>query len=90
MGILLVCCSNRGDPNMRLTEHSTLSTAALDYDSTMIDALELSSKNQVFAVPHPDVKKHSRNVVEPNGPGLAALIERLKARSGAEAGRLRA
>jgi hypothetical protein len=33
------------------------------------------------------VKKHSRHVVEPNGPALAELIERLKARSEA-AGRV--
>lgn len=67
---------------MRPTGQSPLSTAALDYDSTMIGALELSSKIWVFAVQLPGVKKHSRHVVEPNGPALAALIERLKARSG--------
>lgn len=56
-------------------------TAALDYDSTLIGALELSSKKWVFAVQLPGSKKHSRHVVEPNGPALAELIERLKALS---------
>lgn len=66
---------------MRPTGNQTPSTAALDYDSTMIGALELSSKKWVFAVQLPGVKKHSRHVVEPNGPALAELIERLKSRS---------
>jgi hypothetical protein len=48
--------------------------------------LELSSKKWVFAVQLPGVKKHSRHVVEPNGPALVELIERLKSRS-AGAGR---
>ena len=68
---------------MRPTGNQTLSTAALDYDSTMIGALELSSKKWVLAVQLPGVKKHSRHVVEPNGPALAELIERLKSRSAA-------
>ena len=68
---------------MRPTGNLALSTAALDYDSTMIGALELSSKKWVFAVQLPGVKKHSRHVVEPNGPALAELIERLKSRSAA-------
>jgi transposase len=68
---------------MRPTGNPTLSTAALDYDSTMIGALELSSKKWVFAVQLPGVKKHSRHVVEPNGPALMNMIERLKARSAA-------
>ena len=60
---------------------SAPATAALDYDSTLIGALELSSKKWVVAVQLPGSKKHSRHVVEPNSPALAALIERLKARS---------
>jgi len=71
---------------MRLTGNPTPSTAALDYDSTLIGALELSSKKWGFAVQLPSVMKHSRHVVEPNGPALAELIERLKSRS-AGAGR---
>jgi len=48
--------------------------------------LELSPKKWGFAVQLPGVKKHSRRVVERNGPALAKLIERLKSRS-AGAGR---
>jgi transposase len=66
---------------MRPTGNLTLSTAALDYVSTLIGALELSSEKWVFAVQFPGVKKHSRHMVEPNGPALAEQIERLKARS---------
>ena len=39
----------------------------------------------MFAVQLPSVIKHSRHVVEPNGPALAELIERLKSRSAAQA-----
>jgi len=56
-------------------------TAALDYDSTLIGALELSSKKWVFAVQLPGSKKHTRQVVEPSGSALVEMIERLKARS---------
>ena len=63
LGILLVCCSNRRDPDMRATGNPTPPTAALDYDGAMIGALELSSKKWVFAVQLPGVKKHSRHVV---------------------------
>ena len=38
-------------------------TAALDYDSTLIGALELSSKKWVFAVQLPGSKKHTRQGV---------------------------
>jgi hypothetical protein len=38
---------------MRLTGNPTPSTAALDYDSSLIGALELSSKKWVFAVQLP-------------------------------------
>lgn len=55
--------------------------AALDYNSTLIGALELSSKKWVFAVQLPGSKKHTRHVVELSGPALMELIERLKARS---------
>ena len=58
---------------MRPTRNPTVSTAALDYDSTMISALELSSKKWVFAVQLPGVNKHTRHVLAPNG---AALVPR--------------
>jgi len=35
-------------------------TAALDYDSTLIGALELSSKKWVFAIQLPGSKKHTQ------------------------------
>ncbi|WP_156967608.1 hypothetical protein [Methylosinus sp. PW1] len=57
--------------------------AALDYDNTLIGALELSSKKWVFAVQVPGSRKHTKYTVEPNGPALAALLETLKARSAA-------
>jgi len=66
---------------MRQTVDRTPATAALDYDSTMIGALELSSKKWIFAVQLPGSRKHTRHAVDPSGPALAALIERLKARS---------
>ena len=62
---------------------SAPAAAALDYDSTLIGALELSLKKWVFAVQLPGSRKHTRHVVEPNGPALGELIEQLKARSGA-------
>jgi len=57
--------------------------AALDYDSTLIGALELSSKKWVLAIQSPGSRKHTKYVVEPDGPALARLIETLKARSAA-------
>src|SRR5260370_36039480 len=54
--------------------------AALDYNSTIIGALELSEKKWVLAVQLPGVKRHSRHVVEARGDELAAFVERLKAR----------
>ena len=55
-------------------------SAALDYDSTIIGALEMSDKKWVLAVQLPGVKRHTRHVLEASGEELASLIERLKAR----------
>jgi len=55
--------------------------ATLDYDCTLIGALELSSKKWVFAVQVPGSRKHTKYTVEPNGPALVALLETIKARS---------
>src|ERR1700732_760670 len=55
-------------------------SAALDYDSTIIGALEMSDKKWVLAVQLPGVKRHSRHLLEASGEELASLIERLKAR----------
>ncbi len=52
----------------------------MDYDSTMIGALELSAAKFVFAVQLPGVKKNTRHVLEANVAALVELIERLKAR----------
>jgi transposase len=69
-----------------IDQASASATAALDYDSTMIGALELSSKKWVFAVQLPGSRKHTRHTVEPNGPALETLLEKLKA-NGALSGR---
>lgn len=84
--MLSVCCSNLRGPDMRQSVDRTPATAALDYDSTMIGALELSSKKWLFAVQLPGSRKHTRHVVEANGAALTTLIEQLKTRS-AKAGK---
>ncbi|MDQ6869950.1 MAG: hypothetical protein M3178_16930 [Pseudomonadota bacterium] len=56
-------------------------SAALDYDSTIIGALEMSDR--VLAVQLSGVKRHTRHVLEASGEELASLIERLKARCAA-------
>ena|SRR5271155_3125344 len=50
--------------------------AALDYNSTIIGALELSEKKWVLAVQLPGVSRHSRHVLEACGDGLASFVER--------------
>ena len=57
--------------------------AVLDYNSTIIGALELSEKKWVLAVQLPGVNRHSRHVLEARGDELAAFVERLKARCAA-------
>jgi len=57
--------------------------AALDYNSTIIGALELSEKKWVLAVQLPGVSRHSRHLLEACGDGLASFVERLKARCAA-------
>jgi transposase len=56
---------------------------AIDYDSTIIGALELSGKKWVLAVQLPGVSRHSRHVLDALGDGLVSFIERLKARCAA-------
>jgi transposase len=63
-----------------MTQFARPTSAAADYDSTIIGALELSEKKWVLAVQLPGVKRHSRHVVEARGDELAAFVERLKAR----------
>src|SRR5580658_5852827 len=57
--------------------------AALDYNSTIIGALELSEKKWVLAVQLPGASRHSRHVLEACGDGLVSFVERLKARCAA-------
>src|SRR5271166_2736833 len=54
--------------------------AALDYDSTIIGALELSEKKWVLAVQLPGVYRHSRHMLDACGDSLVSFVERLKAR----------
>ena len=54
--------------------------ASVDYNSTIIGALELSEKKWVLAVQLPGVSRHSRHVLDACGDGLVGLLERLKAR----------
>src|SRR3984957_19399934 len=57
--------------------------AALDYNTTIIGALELSEKKWVLAVQLPGVSRHARHVLEACGDGLASFVERLMARCAA-------
>ena len=54
--------------------------AAVDYNSTIIGALELSEKKWVLAVQLPGVERHSRHVLDACGDKLVSFVERLKAR----------
>jgi hypothetical protein len=65
---------------MTQPERSALTSAALDYDTTIIGALELSDKKWVLAVQLPGVKRHTRHVLGASGEELAQLIERLNQR----------
>ena len=56
---------------------------AVDYNSTIIGALELSEKRWVLAVQLPGVSRHSRHVLDALGDGLVSFVERLKARCAA-------
>src|ERR1700751_4423664 len=56
---------------------------ALDYNSTIIGALEFSKKKWVLAVQLPGVSRHSRHVLEACGDGLASFVEGLKDRCAA-------
>ena len=62
------------------------SQAAVDYNSTIIGAIELSEKKWVLAVQLPEVGRHSRHALDACGDGLVSFIERLKAKC-ASAGR---
>ncbi len=76
----------KGTPRIGRVVDQAPVAAAVDYDSTLVGTLELSSKKWVFAVQCPGSRKHTKQVVEPNGPALATLLETMKAR-GAAAGK---
>src|SRR5271166_3406468 len=57
-----------------MTQFSGSAQAALDYNSTIIGALELSEKKWVLAVQLPGVSRYSRHVLEACGDGLASFL----------------
>src|ERR1700731_375892 len=59
---------------MTQTERSALTSGALDYDTTIIGALELSEKKWVLAVQLPGVRRHTRHVLGASGEELATLV----------------
>ena len=63
-----------------MSQFSGSPQASVDYNSTIIGALELSEKKWVLAVQLPGVSRHSRHVLDACGDGLVCLLERLKAR----------
>jgi hypothetical protein len=63
-----------------MSQFSGFPQAAVDYNSTIIGALELSEKKWVLAVQLPGVGRHSRHALDACGDGLVAFVERLKAR----------
>ena len=65
-----------------MSQFSEFSQAAVDYNSTIIGALELSEKRWVLAVQLAGVDRHSRHVLDACGERLASFVERLKARCG--------
>ena len=67
----------------RCIQFSGSTQAALDYDSTIIGALEMSEKKWLLAVQLPGVSRHSRHVLAACGDGLVSFVERLKARCAA-------
>ena len=71
-----------------MSQFSGSRQAALDYNSTIIGAVELSEKKWVLAVQLPGVGRHSRHVLEACGDGLASFVERLKARCAAAGHRI--
>ena len=66
-----------------MSQFSGSPQASVDYNSTIIGALELSEKKWVLAVHLPGVSRHSKHVLDACGDGLVGLLERLKARCAA-------
>ena len=66
-----------------MSQFSGFPQAAVDYNSTIIGALELSEKKWVLAVQLPGVSRHSRHVLDACGDGLVSFVERLKGKCAA-------
>jgi hypothetical protein len=66
-----------------MSQFSGCSQAAVDYNSTIIGALELSEKKWVLAVQLPGIGRHSRHALDACGDGLVSFVERLKAKCAA-------
>jgi hypothetical protein len=66
-----------------MSQFSESSQAAVDYDSTIIGAPELSEKKWVLAVRLPGVSRHSRHVLDACGDGLVSVVQRLKGKCAA-------
>ncbi len=66
-----------------MSQFSGSPQASVDYNSTIIGALELSEKKWVLAVQLPGVSRHSKHVLDACGDGLVGLLEHLKARCAA-------
>jgi hypothetical protein len=49
---------------MTQPERSALTSATLGYDTSIIGAVEMSDKKWVLAVQLPDIKRHTRHVLE--------------------------
>ena len=69
-----------------MSQFTGFGQAAVDYNSTIIGALELSEKKWVLAVQAPGVDRHSRHVLDACGDRLVCFVEHLKAKC-ASAGR---
>lgn len=66
-----------------MSQFSGSPQAAIDYNSTIVGALELSEKKWVLAVQLPGVSRHSRHILDARGDGVVSFVERLKARCAA-------
>ena len=66
-----------------MTQITKPAPAIIDYDGTIIGALELSDKKWLLAVQLPGVNRHTRHALGANGEELVLLFEWLKARCAA-------
>jgi tetratricopeptide (TPR) repeat protein len=59
-----------------MSQFTRFGQAAVDYNSTIIGALELSEKKWVLAVQLPGFDRHSRHMLDACGAGLVSFVER--------------